>query len=270
MKNLFRIPLLLLGLSAFFFSCEDEPDLGPPPVVDFEVSAKVAEIGELLAFTNNSTVESGTPTFEWNFGDGDLSEKESPTHFYSDTGTYVVTLKVTSEMGASEMVEQNVRVGRRYLKSLELLSWADSNIVDIVDDTIVWGPWDEDGSGPDISWVVFGPEGIGDIDTRANPVADVTTGPVVIDITGDYLLANSLYTVAIVDVDDVNNADSIDIIVVRNQSLNPLNPNLTLHENSAGQFITGKNPDTGEGAVLIGNDPNQLDLGIGFMNFEIR
>ncbi len=49
------------------------------------------------AFTNNS---SGTiNTYLWDFGDGNTSTDLNPTHLYSDTGSYVVTLTVTGPCG---------------------------------------------------------------------------------------------------------------------------------------------------------------------------
>ena len=262
-------------LSSFLFSCEDEPDLGAPPTTDFEVNAKVAEIGELLSFTNNSTTsDGGTLTYEWDFGDGAFDTRANPTHFYSDTGSYTVTLTATTELGANEIFTEDILIGRRYLKSLELLVWSDSSFIVDENDSIVFVPWDDDLSAPDIAWVVLGPEGIGDIDTRTNPVENVTSS-FTLDVEDDYLLTSDYYVVAIGDVDDFSNPDSIvvDWLVVRsgNNPIIPTNPNLTYHfDDATGEYTLGKDPETGEGSVLIGNDPNYYDLAIGFLNFEIK
>ncbi|MEM1136932.1 MAG: PKD domain-containing protein, partial [Bacteroidota bacterium] len=267
----FVFPVILTSL---LFSCEDEEDLGPPPTVSFTPSAKVAEIGELLTFTNESTAANGSLVYTWDFGDGDQSTNATPQHFYSDTGSYTITLTATTELGATDVFEDNITVGRRYLTSLELLNWSDSSFT-VIDDSIVFIPWDEDNSAPDIAWVVFGPGGQ-EIDTRDNPAQNVTQAPFIVDIQGDFLLSNDFYTVAVGDVDEV--ADSVDWMVIRQgaQSIVPLDPSLTFHLDpdqdpfETPEYIQGKNPITGEGSILIGNDPNQFDLAIGFMNFEIR
>ncbi|MBX2844545.1 MAG: PKD domain-containing protein [Flammeovirgaceae bacterium] len=275
MKNLFRIPLLLMGLSTFFFSCEDDPDLGPPPIVGFDVTSKVAEPGELLTFTNNTTVESGTPTYEWNFGDGDLSAKENPTHFYSDTGNYLVTLKVTTEMGATEMTEQNIFIGIRYLKSIELLDWTDSTTKIDDNDSLYTALWDEDGSEPDIILLLAGPNEQ-ELSTVDNPALDVSQKPFTLDIQGDFLLYNSSYFLLIgdEDIDPATDSVSYDWMIIRDGEFNPLvqanNPNNIVHINAAGQLAQGKNPETGEGALYFGNIPEYGDRAVGLMNFEIR
>ncbi|MFT5779538.1 MAG: PKD repeat protein, partial [Crocinitomicaceae bacterium] len=47
-----------------------------------------------VVFTNTSTVTS-TPTYFWDFGDGNTSTLEDPNHTYAATGTYLVCLTIT-------------------------------------------------------------------------------------------------------------------------------------------------------------------------------
>jgi PKD repeat protein len=51
-----------------------------------------------VAFTDASTA-SGTATYTWDFGDGNTSTTESPTHTYASPGMYTVTLTVTDMCG---------------------------------------------------------------------------------------------------------------------------------------------------------------------------
>ena len=46
----------------------------------------------------------------WNFGDSDSSNVWSPSHTYSDTGSYLITLKLTSANGCTDTVKGLVRV----------------------------------------------------------------------------------------------------------------------------------------------------------------
>jgi len=68
--------------------------VNPAPQVAFTVSAgSYCEPAEIV-FTNTST---GNPQFSWDFGDGSpLSTVTNPSHTYTDTGTYPVTLIATT------------------------------------------------------------------------------------------------------------------------------------------------------------------------------
>ena len=59
-------------------------------------------------FTNKST-GSGNLTYQWNFGDGSTSTLANPTHTYSTSGSYTVTLKSTNSTGCSDvLIKQNL------------------------------------------------------------------------------------------------------------------------------------------------------------------
>jgi PKD repeat protein len=51
--------------------------------------------GGLVTFTNNTTGNVGTTTYNWNFGDGAAASIANPTHTYTSNGTYTVKLIVT-------------------------------------------------------------------------------------------------------------------------------------------------------------------------------
>ena len=71
-----------------------------PPVADFLVNnaENVAIcLGAEVAFTDLST---NTPTqWAWNFGDGQTSNVQNPTHTYANAGNYTVLLTVTNQDG---------------------------------------------------------------------------------------------------------------------------------------------------------------------------
>jgi PKD repeat protein len=57
-------------------------------------------LGDLTLFTDSTTVESGSITsWVWDFGDGNTSSQQNPTHTYGSTGVYTTTLTTTSDAG---------------------------------------------------------------------------------------------------------------------------------------------------------------------------
>lgn len=58
-------------------------------------------------FTNSST---GATSFEWDFGDGNTSIEESPTHTYATANTYEVTLTATNESSLSTTLSKNITI----------------------------------------------------------------------------------------------------------------------------------------------------------------
>lgn len=66
--------------------------------------------GNPINFTNTSTIDAGTLTYAWNFGDGNTSTAPSPSHAYAVDGTYTVTLTVTSDNGCQDVATASVQV----------------------------------------------------------------------------------------------------------------------------------------------------------------
>jgi hypothetical protein len=59
--------------------------------------------GEKVRFTVGR-ITSGFPpySYEWDFGDGEVSTEENPTHAYKNDGYYTVSLTVTDDMGNTD------------------------------------------------------------------------------------------------------------------------------------------------------------------------
>ena len=68
---------------------------------NFTASITTAFVGQQITFTDLSTSSSTINTRQWNFGDGNTSALQNPTHSYSATGIYTVTLTVTSAAGTN-------------------------------------------------------------------------------------------------------------------------------------------------------------------------
>ena len=80
----------------------------PAPVAAFSTSSTNVTVGETVTFTNESTGE--IDSYLWDFGDGNTSTLENPTHTYSSTGTYVVELRVSGPGGTSDAAQTTIRV----------------------------------------------------------------------------------------------------------------------------------------------------------------
>lgn len=82
--------LLLILLLSIISCSEDEPET--IFLVDFTVSESPL-VNQQVTFTNASTRGS---SFTWDFGDGNTSALENPTHVYSTGGAFMVTLTVSA------------------------------------------------------------------------------------------------------------------------------------------------------------------------------
>ena len=72
--------------------------------------------GETIAFTDNSTSDLiyddvDIIEWEWDFGDGESSTMENPTHVYDTPGTYTVTLTVKDITGCFSEITKTVEIG---------------------------------------------------------------------------------------------------------------------------------------------------------------
>lgn len=78
-------------------------DARAAPVADFSFSA----VGLSVVFTNNST---GGTAYFWEFGDGETSTEENPSHTYATEGAYPVTLTVSNaDCGSAILLEVMVQ-----------------------------------------------------------------------------------------------------------------------------------------------------------------
>ena len=67
--------------------------------------------GSTANFTDASTDSDGSiSSRSWNFGDGNSSTLQNPSHAYALGGSYIVTLAVTDNMGATDSFQQVVNI----------------------------------------------------------------------------------------------------------------------------------------------------------------
>jgi hypothetical protein len=58
----------------------------------------------------DGTLSPGASSYEWTFGDGNVSNIASPNHLYGATGTYTVTLKVTNICSGTNTIQTTITV----------------------------------------------------------------------------------------------------------------------------------------------------------------
>ncbi len=76
-----------------------------PPVAAFSALSTYGKLPLNVSFTDNSK---GLPTsWKWYFGDGTNSTEQNPTHIYSKTGQYAVTLSVSNVAGSNSITKLN-------------------------------------------------------------------------------------------------------------------------------------------------------------------
>ncbi len=73
-------------------------------------TANVACFDKEVNFINTTTIAFGSSTYVWEFGDGNNSTLESPSHIYTSLGVFNVKLTATSDQGCSRDTEQFITV----------------------------------------------------------------------------------------------------------------------------------------------------------------
>ncbi|MBS1629064.1 MAG: PKD domain-containing protein [Bacteroidetes bacterium] len=81
----------------------------PAPTAAFSSTDTSIGCGsKIVQFVNSSTLGvTGTGTYYWDFGDGTNSSATSPSHTYTTTGTYTVSLIVTNAAGCANLLSKS-------------------------------------------------------------------------------------------------------------------------------------------------------------------
>lgn len=98
----------LIAISPFcgIDSTYDTIHIYTPPIADFTHSG-VYCTGNTIQFNNGST---SPASYHWNFGDNDSSAATNPSHVYSPSGNYTVTLIVVDTLGCRDTTTKNVSI----------------------------------------------------------------------------------------------------------------------------------------------------------------
>ncbi len=89
--------------------------VAPSPIADFYGDITLGCVPVTVKFTDQSSTPVGSIVkWEWEFGDGNTSTQQNPSHTYTNTGFYTVLLRVTSSSGCTR------RIGRtRYIRVVD-------------------------------------------------------------------------------------------------------------------------------------------------------
>lgn len=106
--GLYTVELVVTSANGCSDTTETVLHVTPVPSSSFTYVAACE--GNPTVFTNTSTIDAGTLTYEWDFGDGGTSVDVSPSYSYAVDGTYTVTLTATSADGCVDVSTQSITV----------------------------------------------------------------------------------------------------------------------------------------------------------------
>ena len=109
-----KIVFITLVLPLILFSCEMSPN------AYFSASPGDPVVGEEVWFTNESD---NAESFEWDFGDGYISNDVNPIHKYTASGTFTVVLKAWSGTGLTDEASLTLDVKIPTLLEVEVLEY---------------------------------------------------------------------------------------------------------------------------------------------------
>lgn len=106
----FQVTLVATNQHGCQFTVQKTVTITPVPVADFGMAGFC--LGGVTQFTDQSTVaQPGVINqWSWDFGDGNTSNLQNPTHTYASAGTYKVMLRITTAGSCTHQVEKTIYI----------------------------------------------------------------------------------------------------------------------------------------------------------------
>ncbi|MFZ4400279.1 MAG: PKD domain-containing protein [Bacteroidales bacterium] len=142
-KNYKKLLLIVVVIAASFGCKKDEPI--PIPIANFTYTKSSQNAPSVVTFTNTSLNAS---SYSWNFGDGSTSNLDNPTHTFTQSGVFNITLNATGSGGTNTITQTiniDVAFTKAFIKKITIL-----NLPFINSSGAGWDP----SSGPDVYYKI--------------------------------------------------------------------------------------------------------------------
>jgi len=96
------------------------------PMASFSIDSNDPVVGQPISFINSSH---HGEKFDWDFGDGYVSNDRSPVHTFTSTGSFKVILTVTSDGGNSDEASLTVNVKIPTLLEIEVREYYSEDVI---------------------------------------------------------------------------------------------------------------------------------------------
>ena len=149
-KNQYNIHLVILDEEQSRAECFKKLTfINMLPIVNFTYLPKAPTTWELVEFNDLSIDDGLVQSWEWNFGDGNISNKKNPSHRYKNSGVYYVSLIILDDLG--EMNETIKKIKIKNSPPIANFSYSPKAPTNI--DYIKFSDMSSDSDGYIISWL---------------------------------------------------------------------------------------------------------------------
>jgi PKD repeat protein len=108
-RKMTLVAVVAAGLLACLSGCM-EPNSPPIARITASPSSGTAPLAVVFDAGSSSDADGVITAYSWSFGDGASAQGEAVTHTYGSPGYYVVTLRVTDDVGASDTATRAISV----------------------------------------------------------------------------------------------------------------------------------------------------------------
>jgi PKD repeat protein len=176
-----------VATSAVQITVTDPPNLAPIATVSAAPLAGTAPLPVTFSSAGSTDADGTIATYVWSFGDGATAATANPSHTYEAAGTYVVTLTVTDDKGASASASLTVVVSAPKVNTPPVAVLTVSATGGVAPVTIAFsslGSRDADGTIVEFAWQ-FGDSGTSTDAHPSHTFANPGTYLVTLTVTDD-------------------------------------------------------------------------------------